>query len=55
VVGSGVAFLVCVGGVGGWGWGGGGGDYITSRYLPTVDVLGARWYSFMRARCRKSM
>jgi len=31
------------------------GDYSTSRYLPTVGVLGARWYSFQRARCKKSM
>ena len=31
------------------------GNYRTSNYLPTVGVLGARWYSFQRARCGKSM
>jgi len=29
--------------------------YSTSRYLPTVGVLGARCYSFQRARCKKYM
>jgi len=36
------------------GAGGERGIYSTSRYLPTVGVLGARWYSFQRARCKKS-
>ena len=31
------------------------GDYSTSRYLPTVCVLGIRWYFSQRARRRKSM
>ena len=30
-------------------------NYSTSRYLPTVGVLGVRWYSFQRARCKESM
>ena len=34
---------------------GGGGRYSTSKYLPTAGVLVARWYSFQRARFRKSM